>query len=224
MGINIKGYFMHLYETPHDKCCHLTIWEWERIGVRENRPVEEVEKRQTDGETEGKGVCVERIYVWGLSVGYGPGPSVVHSSVMFTAPQAPMCLPVAPLYTHAQTQSRTRTPILYKHDDDAHADSLRYKNPVTVQLPVCYIIGELTSACFISFFLLSRLIYLTLNADFSTQTASEKSLNWTWISKTSCRVSVWAKTGLQQYCYRPQREKNRVRERSEGGANTSNLK
>lgn len=145
--------------------------------MRENRSVEEVEKRQTDGETEGKGVSVERIYVWGLSVGYGPGPSVVHSSVIFTAPQAPMCLPVAPLYTHAHTQARTRAPILYKHGDDAHTDSLHYKNPVTAQLPSCYVIGELTSACFISVFLLSRLIYLTLNADFSTQTASVKSLN-----------------------------------------------
>ena len=64
-------------------------------------------------ETEGRGVSVERIYEWGLSVGDGPGPSVVHSSVISTAPQAPMCLPVAALYTHAHTHTRTR--ILYTY-------------------------------------------------------------------------------------------------------------
>lgn len=69
-------------------------------------------------ETEGKGVNGERIYEWGLSLGYGPGPSVVHSSVIFTAPQAPMCLPVAAMYTHAHMHILTRTRILYKHSVD----------------------------------------------------------------------------------------------------------
>lgn len=70
----------------------------------------EVVKRQTDRgretEMEEKGVSVERIYEWGLSAGEGPGPSVVHSSVIFTAPQAPMCLPVAALYAHRPTRTR----------------------------------------------------------------------------------------------------------------------
>lgn len=76
--------------------------EWDKTET-----VRDVEKRQTDGETEGKGVSVERIYEWGLSVGDGPGPSVVHSSVIFTTPQAPMCLPVAAMYTHTHTLART---------------------------------------------------------------------------------------------------------------------
>lgn len=113
--------------------------------------MEEEEKRQIDRERETeieqKGVSVERIYEWGLSVGYGPGPSVVHSSVIFTAPQAPMCLPVGAMYTHACTHTLTRTRILYKHGRiRAHVDRSLQRNPVTVQLPLCYVIGQLTSA------------------------------------------------------------------------------
>lgn len=63
----------------------------------------------------GEGVSVERIYEWGLSVGYRPGPSVVHSSVIFTAPQAPMCLPLGAMYTHARTHTLACTRILYKY-------------------------------------------------------------------------------------------------------------
>ena len=99
---------------------------------------------------------MERIYEWGLSVGCGPGPSVVHSSVIFTAPQAPMCLPVAAMYTHMRTHTRTQTythahtharTILYKHGRmRAHIDLSLRRNPVTVQLPLSYVVGQLTSA------------------------------------------------------------------------------
>lgn len=77
--------------------------------TKQRNTVNEVEKRSDRGrETEGKGVSVERIYEWGLSIGYEPGPSVVHSSVIFTAPQAPMCLPVAAVYTHAHPYMHTQ--------------------------------------------------------------------------------------------------------------------
>lgn len=120
--------------------------------IRQNgdtHTVEDVEKRHTDGgrETEGKGVSVERIYEWGLSVGYGPGSSVVHSSVIFTTPQAPMCLPVAAMYTHAHTHSLTRIRIL---NGCARIDCSLQRNPVTIQLPYCYVIGKLTSALLLS--------------------------------------------------------------------------
>lgn len=53
------------------------------------------------------GEASEKIYEWGLSVGYRPGSSVVHFSIIFTAPQAPMCLPVDELYTCAHMYTYT---------------------------------------------------------------------------------------------------------------------
>lgn len=73
---------------------------------------------------------------------------MVHSSVIFTAPQAPMCLPVAALYTHAHehTNPNTHTYTVQASVMCAHIDYSLQRNPVTVQLPFCFVIGQLTSA------------------------------------------------------------------------------
>lgn len=66
--------------------------------------------RVTEKRDRGEGVCVERIYEPGLSVGHRPGPSVVHSSVISTTPQAPMCLSVAAIiHTHTRMHACKHT-------------------------------------------------------------------------------------------------------------------
>jgi len=81
---------------------------------------------------------VEKIYEWGLSVGYRLGPSVVHSSVIFNSPQAPMCLPVGALYTYANMDTYTIQ----------HSLNVCRKNPVTCP---SHINGQLMSASFFDF-------------------------------------------------------------------------
>lgn len=72
----------------------------------------------------------------GLSVGDGPGPSVVHSSVIFTTPQAPKCLPAAAVCTHSHARTHTHARI---------ADGSRRIQSVC-NYPSA-VIGQLTSAC-----------------------------------------------------------------------------
>lgn len=94
------------------KCLAHTAWTFpvREIKQKKMETVKDAERslidRERQTERQREGVGVERIYEW-LSVGYGPSPSVVHSSVMFTTPPAPMCLPVA--HTHVHTPSHTHT-------------------------------------------------------------------------------------------------------------------
>lgn len=146
--------------------------------------VEEAEKRQTDGEreTEGKGVSVERIYEWGLSVGYGPGPSVVHSSVIFTAPQAPMCLPVAAMYTHARTHTDTVQTRMYActyrllaPEESSHCTItlLLCHWAVTICSHFClFFIPHLVLSVTLSLLIIPT-VHLTLRADITPRTASQ---------------------------------------------------
>lgn len=93
---------------------------------------------------------MERIYEWSLSVGCGPGPSVVNSSVIFIAPLAPLCLPVAPACTHLNS---------YIHINSAQGrcmDSLfLYRNQVMAQS--CS--GPISHGFFFSYFFFFNLSY-----------------------------------------------------------------
>lgn len=98
--------------------------------------------RVTEKRDRGEGVCVERIYEPGLSVGHRPGPSVVHSSVISTTPQAPMCLSVAAIiHTHTRMHASTHfhTHLLVSCTNDAREDQSLQENAVTVTFHRCHL-------------------------------------------------------------------------------------
>lgn len=125
---------------------------------------------------------MERIYEWSLSVGYGPGPSVVNSSVIFIAPLAPLCLPVAPACTH---------PNLYIHINSAQGrcmDSLfLYRNQVIAQS--CSHFAWLF--LFFSFFFLNlSYYYKPVHFILNVGEKIRLSLHLSYISKASCLASM----------------------------------
>ena len=87
--------------------------------------------------------------------------------------------------THTHTHTLIRTQILYKHGRmRAHIDCSLLRDSVTVQLPLCHVIGQLTSApAFVPFttsfcvsahlsLLIISTVHLTLRADKTPQAAS----------------------------------------------------
>lgn len=143
-------------ETKPDK-----VGDWDKTERHSGEKRKDSDREsERDWETEGKGVSVERIYEWGLSLGYESGPSVVHFSVIFTAPQAPMCLPVGAMYTHAQPCMHTyavQTCILHKTQFACIcAIYVLQKNPVTtITHLVCQ--WAVIICVFLCFYLISNL-------------------------------------------------------------------
>lgn len=157
-------------ETKPDK-----VGDWDKTERHSGEKRKDSDREsERDWETEGKGVSVERIYEWGLSLGYESGPSVVHFSVIFTAPQAPMCLPVGAMYTHAQPCMHTYA-YCTKHSLHAYVPYMCSRRIQSLQLHIWYVNGQLLSASsfvftlFLTLDCLSDLTFghVTWHSDFS---------------------------------------------------------
>lgn len=112
---------------------------------------EEAEKRQTDEETEGeRRQCGEDLWVgpvcwlWAWSL-CGPLLCNIHRS---SGSHVSACGCNVHTRTHAHPYTHTNTVQTWS----ARIDCSLQRNPLTVQLPFCYVIGQLTSApTFVSF-------------------------------------------------------------------------
>lgn len=152
---------------------------WSETKQTSERSREKTDWRRDRGERRqcGEDLCVGPVcWLWAWSL-CGPLLCNIHRS---SGSHVSACGSIVHTYTHANPYAHTNT--VQTWCMNAHTDSLLYRNPVTVQLPICCVTGHLTSAAtFVPFptsFPLSLLIiptvHLTLNADISPQTASEK--------------------------------------------------